>query len=110
MRFTSLFLVSISVMLITVCCNQDFIPVGDMMLSDLNLSTKREIAPAFTFQEKLDKVQTNGLPLVQLGTINHPVFGKAEASFATQLSIGNNPFLVTIDNVLKRKKIQAILI
>lgn len=92
MRFTSLFLVSISVMLITVCCNQDFIPVGDMMLSDLNLSTKREIAPAFTFQEKLDKVQTNGLPLVQLGTINHPVFGKAEASFATQLSIGNNPF------------------
>jgi hypothetical protein len=79
-------------MLITVCCNQDFIPVGDMMLSDLNLSTKREIAPAFTFQEKLDKVQTNGLPLVQLGTINHPVFGKAEASFATQLSIGNNPF------------------
>lgn len=92
MRFTSLFLFSISVMLITVCCNQDFIPVGDMMLSDLNLSTKREIAPAFTFQEKLDKVQTNGLPLVQLGTINHPVFGKAEASFATQLSIGNNPF------------------
>lgn len=92
MRFTSLFLVSISVMLITVCCNQDFIPVGDMMLSDLNLSTKREIAPAFTFQEKLDKVQTNGLPLVQLGTINHPVFGKAEASFVTQLSIGNNPF------------------
>ncbi len=92
MRFSSLFVVGISLTLINVSCNQEFNPVGDVMLSDLTLSTKKEVAPAFTFQEKLEKVQTNGLPLVQLGTINHPLFGKAEASFATQLSIGNTPF------------------
>ena len=80
MRFSSLFVVVISLALISVNCNNEFYPVGDVMLSDLTLFTKKEVAPAFTFQEKLEKVQTNGLPLVQLGTINHPFFGKAEAT------------------------------
>ena len=73
-------------------CNQDYIPVGESLLSDLTLSTKKETIPAFTFQQKLEKVQTNGQSLAQLGTINHPIFGKAEASFATQLTIGMNPY------------------
>ncbi|MDB4264314.1 DUF4270 domain-containing protein, partial [Flavobacteriaceae bacterium] len=38
------------------------------------------------------KVQTNGLPLMQLGKINHPIFGQAEASFTAQLTIPNNLF------------------
>ncbi|MDA9327223.1 DUF4270 domain-containing protein, partial [Flavobacteriaceae bacterium] len=37
-------------------------------------------------------VQTNGLPLMQLGKINHPIFGQAEASFTAQLTIPNNLF------------------
>ena len=46
--------------------------------------------PTFTYQKKIKKVQTNGLPLMQLGRITHPVFGLAEASFTGQLTIANS--------------------
>jgi hypothetical protein len=72
--------------------NQDFHPVGEALFIDQTLETLTESFPTFTFQEKLKKVQTNGLPLMQLGKINHPIFGQAEASFTAQLTIPNNLF------------------
>jgi len=73
-------------------CNSEFYPLGESLLADQALEFKKESIPAFTFQKKLKKIQSTGLPLVQLGSINHPVFGKSEASFALQLSIANNPY------------------
>ena len=37
------------------------------------------------------EVESNRQPLAQLGSINHPIFGRAEASFITQLNLGSNP-------------------
>ncbi|MGY8922396.1 MAG: DUF4270 family protein [Flavobacteriales bacterium] len=73
-------------------CVKDFLPIGENLFLDQKLETLSESFPAFTFQKKINKVQTNGLPLVQLGEINHPIFGLAEASITTQLTIANNPF------------------
>jgi len=73
-------------------CNSEFYPLGESLLADQALEFKKESIPAFTFQKKIKKVQSTGLPLAQLGSINHPVFGKSEASFAFQLSIANNPY------------------
>ena len=92
MRLTTNLFVSLVCLLLYTSCNQDYTPVGENLFQDQTIKSLKEIVPAFTFQKKLRKVQTNGLPLAQLGKINHPVFGLAEASFAAQLNIGNNPF------------------
>ena len=92
MRHISKLLVSVTLILVISSCNQDFHPVGEALFIDQTLETLTESFPTFTFQEKLKKVQTNGLPLMQLGKINHPIFGQAEASFTAQLTIPNNLF------------------
>ena len=92
MRHINKLLVSVTLILVISSCNQDFQPVGEALFIDQTLETLTESFPTFTFQEKLKKVQTNGLPLMQLGKINHPIFGQAEASFTAQLTIPNNLF------------------
>jgi len=92
MRHINKLLVSVTLILVISSCNQDFHPVGEALFIDQTLETLTESFPTFTFQEKLKKVQTNGLPLMQLGKINHPIFGQAEASFTAQLTIPNNLF------------------
>ena len=84
-------LVSLSFIALILSCNKDFTPVGKDLLADQTLSTKSQSFPVFTYQEGVEKVQTNVQPLVQLGSITHPVFGKSQASLVTQLSLGSNP-------------------
>jgi len=92
MRSIIKLLASITLVLFISSCNQDYHPVGESLFEDQTLETMTESFPTFTYQEKIKKVQTNGLPLMQLGRITHPVFGLAEASFTGQLTIANSPF------------------
>ena len=85
------FFVRTLTLLLFISCNQDFYPVGEVLLSDLTLETNSRSVPAFTFQESIQEVESNRQPLAQLGSINHPVFGRAEASFITQLNLGSDP-------------------
>ena len=85
------FFVRTLTLLVFISCNQDFYPVGEVLLSDLTLETNSRSVPAFTFQESIQEVESNRQPLAQLGSINHPVFGRAEASFITQLNLGSDP-------------------
>ena len=89
-RFLPIFILFV-LFFTVVQCNKDFIVVGDEILGVSAIKTNQELIPVFTFQEHLEKVQTNGLSLVQLGVINHPVFGHSEADFTTQLSISDSP-------------------
>ena len=92
MRSIIKLLASITLVLFVSSCNQDYHPVGESLFEDQTLETLTESFQTFTYQEKIKKVQTNGLPLMQLGRITHPVFGLAEASFTGQLTIANSPF------------------
>ena len=49
------------------------------------------MAPVYTFQEKVNSVQVDGLPLAQLGLIDHPTFGLTEASIVSQIQISSSP-------------------
>jgi len=77
-------------LLIFSSCSQDFYPVGIELFSDQMLNTETKDIQVFAYQESTKKVQSNVQPLAQLGSINHPVFGKAEASIVAQLSIGQS--------------------
>ena len=81
------FFVSFLIAIIIISCNKDYHPVGMDLFVDQTLRTKTKNIPAFTFQESINQVQTNVQPLAQLGMINHPVFGKSEASIVTQIAI-----------------------
>lgn len=78
---------SFLIAIIIISCNKDYHPVGIDLFVDQTLRTKTKNIPAFTFQESINQVQTNVQPLAQLGMINHPVFGKSEASIVTQIAI-----------------------
>ena len=70
-----------------VSCNKDYYSVGieifDQQFDDLKTKT----FPVFSYQQSLDKVQTNNISSVQLGTFNDDFFGKTTSGFISQLDV-----------------------
>ncbi|MEK9852797.1 MAG: DUF4270 family protein, partial [Flavobacteriaceae bacterium] len=92
MRISFKLLASLGFLTIPLSCIKEYTPVGQELLLDQTLTTLTEAFPIETYQEGLAKVQTNSLPLIQLGTIEHPVFGRTQASLSAQLTLQNaNP-------------------
>lgn len=85
-----------SILLIVSCflasCNPEYHGIGTNLLIDQVFESDIYKAPVFTYQQKLKKVQTDGLPLGQIGKINHPFYGESKGSITSQLIIGNDPF------------------
>tara|TARA_S200000501_G_scaffold157724_1_gene148931 strand:- start:10375 stop:12207 length:1833 start_codon:yes stop_codon:yes gene_type:complete len=73
-------------------CEKEFHQVTGRLFESEMLQSQSLIVPVNTFQEGVSAVETSGLPLAQLGQINHPVFGNSEAKIVSQLSISNDPF------------------
>ena len=92
MRISYKLLVGLSFIGLCFSCNKDFHPVGQELFLDQTLSTFSESFPVFTFQESIERVETRVQNMVQLGKIEHPVFGVSKASIVSQLSISNNLF------------------
>ena len=92
MRVSYNLLVGLSFIGLCFSCNKDFHPVGQELFLDQTLSTFTESYPVFTFQESIERVETRVQNMVQLGKIEHPVFGVSKASIVSQLSISNNQF------------------
>ena len=79
-------LIIFSLSLIT-SCNKDYYSVGMEILDQQFQDLKSETFPVFTYQESLDKVQTNNLFNVQLGVFNDNIFGQTKSSFISQLNV-----------------------
>tara|TARA_B110000444_G_C18845864_1_gene601974 strand:- start:94 stop:1866 length:1773 start_codon:yes stop_codon:yes gene_type:complete len=72
-------------------CNPEYHNIGTNLLIDQAFETDVYRAKVFSYQKKLKKIQTDGLPLGQLGKINHSFYGESKASITSQLIISNNP-------------------
>jgi len=68
-------------------CNKDYYSVGIELFDNQFQNIKSEVFPVFSYQEALDKVQTNNLTNVHLGSFNHEFFGKLNSSFISQLDV-----------------------
>ena len=70
-----------------ISCNKDYYSVGieifDQQFNDL----KSKTFPIFSYQQSLDKVQTNNISSVQLGTFNDKFFGITNSGFISQLDV-----------------------
>ena len=88
-----------SLLLIALCifwsCDKDFHPVGIDLFEGKGFDIQSETYPVYLYQDKMERVQTDGLSLGQLGEYTHPVFGKTKAQITSQLQINPNPIFGT---------------
>ena len=89
-RFLVILLIIFSFNLI-VSCNKDFYSVGIELLDQQFNDLKSETFPIFSYQESLERVQTNNLSNVHLGIFNDGFFGQTNSSFISQLNVSSLP-------------------
>ena len=85
-RFAGILLTMFSLALIT-SCNKDYYTVGIELLDQQFQNLKSETFPVFSYQESLERVQTNNLSNVHLGVFNDDFFGNTNSSFISQLDV-----------------------
>ncbi len=75
-----------------VSCNDDLTTLGASVIGSEPFSTNKQDYDVFAFNKKIEAVQTNKLPIYQLGMYNDPIYGKTEAQITSQLLLSQaNP-------------------
>jgi len=71
-------------------CEEDFSNI-DTNIIDQNFSTELDDSrTVIAYSKKIPSVQSNGLPVYQLGTYNDPVYGKVTSNLLTQVTLAQN--------------------
>ncbi len=73
-------------------CDKEFNTIGVEVVGEDRFDVKKESYDVIAYNRKLQSVRTDGLTHYQLGSMDHPVFGRTKASVVTQLSLSTvNP-------------------
>ena len=83
--------VLLSISLVIISCDKDYHAVGSELLLGTALHTQTYVAPIYSYQNKVNYYQTDGLPLDQLGKLELPGLGTSEASITAKLVASANP-------------------
>ena len=71
-------------------CDKDFNTIGANIIDDNHFGFELDtLSSAVAFVQPTGVVQTNNLPINQLGVYTNPVFGKTKANFVTQLTLAS---------------------
>ena len=78
-----------SALLVTflISCDEELDTIGDGVINGTPFVADQEDFDVFAFNRRIDAVQTNALPLYQLGVFNDPIFGRTEARITTQVQL-----------------------
>ncbi|HLA55611.1 MAG TPA: DUF4270 domain-containing protein [Flavobacterium sp.] len=69
-------------------CDKDFNEIGSDIIGDDHFGFEKYTgATVLAYNQKLDAVQSNNLPINALGFYNSPAFGKTTANFLTQVEL-----------------------
>lgn len=71
-------------------CEDQIILEGEGIISGEIFETNKATFDVFASHKSVGAVQTNKLPIYQLGNFNHPVYGKTSAEVVTQLRLQNS--------------------
>ncbi|MEX0313830.1 MAG: DUF4270 family protein, partial [Allomuricauda sp.] len=95
MKFSRILKVSMFVgtlFLIITSCEEELGTIGEGVIGGEPFTTGKQSYDVFAFNKGIEAVQTNQLPLYQLGTFNDPVYGRRNASIVTQVGLStSNP-------------------
>ncbi len=75
--------------LLITSCEEELDTLGEGVIAGEPFTTGKVEYDVFAFNKGITAVQTNRLPLYQLGTFNDPIYGKRNASILSQLSLPN---------------------
>ena len=79
-----------TLILMTASCEDDLDTIGEGVVGGEPFTTGKAEYDVFAFNKGITAVQTNRLPLYQLGTFNDPVYGKRKASILTQVTLSSS--------------------
>ena len=68
-------------------CEEDSTTIGVGVINESPLRTDMEVYDVFVYNKGIDAVQTNKLPVYQLGNFVDPVYGRTEARITTQIGL-----------------------
>ncbi len=95
-RFSKALLLTAGLLGVTISCEEDPTTIGVGVIGENPLETGSETFDVFAYNRGVTSVETNKLPLYQLGTFNDPVYGRTEARITSQIGlsggIGNPTF------------------
>lgn len=80
-------LAGIFIILAAGSCEEDLTTLGESVIGGQPFTTDKAVYDVFAINKKIEAVQTNKLPIYQLGVFNDPVYGKTEARITSQLSL-----------------------
>lgn len=92
MKFSRILKVSAwvgALLLIFTACEEEFGTLGEGVVAGEPFTTGKESYDVFAFNKSVTAVQTNRLPIYQLGTFNDPVYGRRNATIISQLTLPN---------------------
>lgn len=76
-----------------VSCKEDITTIGEGVIGGEPFENESASYDVFAYNKKIEAVQTNRLPIYQLGIFNDPIYGKTEASITSQVRLagGTSP-------------------
>lgn len=87
-RFSGMFLI----LAVLVSCEQDLTTVGAGVVGNEPFTTGKEVYDVFVYNKNIEAVQSNKLPIYQLGTYNDPIYGETQAAVTSQIVLSStNP-------------------
>lgn len=75
--------------LIITSCEEELGTIGEGVVGGEPFTTGKQSFDVFAFNKGIETVQTNQLPLYQLGTFNDPFYGRRNASIVSQVTLPN---------------------
>ena len=90
--YKSILPVLAGIFVLAVClisCEEELDTIGDGVIAGEPFTTGSREFDVFAFNKGITAVQTNKLPLYQLGTYNDPIYGVREAQITAQLTLPN---------------------
>ena len=82
-------LVGALLLLVTSCEEEQLRTIGEGVIGGEPFNTGKQVYNVFAYNRGIEAVQTNGLPLYQLGTFNDPIYGRRTANIMSQVSLAN---------------------
>lgn len=75
-----------------VACEEENLTIGEKVIGGEPFTTDKATYDVFAYNQKIEAVQTNRMPIYQLGTYEDAVYGRTEARITTQLQLSStNP-------------------
>jgi len=98
LNFTAL--AALLLVVVVASCEKEPTTIGSGIVGGTPFTTDNAVFDVFAYNKKIEAVRTNKLPIYQLGTFSHPLYGKTEAMVTSQLLLpGINPTFGTYTQV-----------